>query len=285
MFGLSNSMLFGTPNATNDFVFHYYSANGDTTNPEFVEHYGDGIENYPNLFHILTSPFASSKLLFYLAMVVLICVIAPIILFKVAGKFAVWVYFALSLPHMILYNSTFASFLIIIYFLAYLFFKRKTWAFILFLVLATFTHRWGVYFFAIIFVAEVIEKLIRKLTWEKEWKLPQLSLGVGVLAQDKIFSITKLISVFLNHMNIYFFYLARKSKDWFYWSLILIGLGGAFIIDFRIIILSQISLAIIVGNQLKRNNPSKRFYIICILLMILNFLSFAIETEKFLFFN
>ena len=278
-------MFFDTPNATNDFIFHYYSANGDTDNPEFIEYYGDGLENYPDLFHILTIPFASSKLLFYLIMVVLICVVAPILLNEVAGKFSVWVYFALSLPHMILFNSTFASFMILIYFLAYLFFKRKTWAFILFLTLSLFTHRWGVYFFGIVFIAELIEKFIIKSTWGKQWKLPKISLGVGFLAQDKIFTFTKLISVFLNHMNIYFFYLARKSRNYFYWSLILIGVAGAFIIDFRIIILSQISLAIIVGQQLQKEKPSRKFYIICAFLMILNFLLFAWETERFLLFS
>lgn len=284
VFGLTNFVLFDTPNATNDFVFHYYSANGEINNPEFVEHYGSGLEDYPEFFHVLTSPFASSKLFYYLAMVFLICGIAPFLLYKLAGSFSVWVYFALSLPHMILYNSTFASFMILIYFLSYLLFKRKTWAFVLFGVLASFTHRWGLYFFMIILIAELIESLIKKYEWEKYWKLPRIA-PIGILAQDKIFNFTKLISVFLNHMNIYFFYLARKSRDWFFIILIGVGLCGAVIIDFRILILSQISLAVVVANELEKQNPSKKFYIICVLLMILNFLSFAIETERFLLFN
>ena len=201
VFGLTNSILFDAPNNTNDFVFHYYSANGETNNPEFVEYYGSGLEGYPETFHILTSPFASSKLLYYIAMVFLICGVAPFLLYRLVGKFSVWVYFALSLPHMILYNSTFASFMILIYFLAYLLCKKKLWAFILFGFLASVSHRWGFYFWVVVWIAEVLEKIIIKFTWEKNWKLPVIA-PAGLLLQDNILSFTKVISVLLNHMNI-----------------------------------------------------------------------------------
>lgn len=287
LFGITLSMYFGSPNGTNDFIFHYYRANGDIENPEFTQYYSvEKMSSYPETFHILASPFASQgKLGLYLFAVFLIIVIAPLILFHFKGSIAVWVYYSLSLPHMILYNSTYASFMILIYFLLYLFFKRKLWAFIFFGMLAVITHRWGLYFWAIIWIAEVIELLLIKYKIIEKLKPLKHSAGIGVLAQDKIMSFTKLISVFLNHMNFYFFYLARKSKNYFLWILIIFGIIGAIIIDFRVLILSQVCLPIIVAEELKNKKVSKKFYLICIFLMILNFSLYFLETEKFLFFN
>lgn len=275
LLGITNSMFFGTPNNTNDFVFHYYRANGDTTNPEFTEHYSvEGMSSYPRLFHIATSFFAQNKLLFYIAMVFLICGLMPLLIYKVAGNIAVWVYFALSLPHMVLYNATFASFLILIYFVIYL--KYRTFPALFFLtILAFFTHRWGALFFLAILIAELISSIIKKHEL--------VFAPAGVLLQNKITSFTKIISVLLHHVNFYFLYLARKSKESFYWILILIGFVGAIIIDFRIITLAQISLAIMLGNLYSNKQIPKYFYVIAIILMFFNFVWFFWQTERFLF--
>jgi len=169
--------------------------------------------------------------------------------------------------------------------LIYLLSKRKTSIFVAMTILSAFTHKYGVYFFAMIFVAEIIEKIILKITWGDKWKLPKLNLGVGFLVGQRLVSINMIINVFLNHMNIYFVYIARKSRDYFLWALFLIGLVGSINFDFRIVMLSQISLCLILGKQLEKEKPSRNFYVICILLMLLNFLSFSWQTEKFLLFS
>jgi hypothetical protein len=272
LLGVTNYTLTGTPNNTSDFIHHYYKTTGEIDNPELNGLYDPSqLQNYPDLFHSLVKPFVQNKFSLYIIAVILICLIAPALLYKLAGDFAVIIYFALSLPHMVLFNATFPSFLVFIYILIY-FLNRKNWL-VLFLltILAFATHGFGLTIFAVIWGAEILSL----------FKAPK-NFALGVLVQVMGFTPKNLLNIFLFHMNFYFIWVARKKFTLFYAIIFVVGIV-AIIRDFRVIALSQLVLCVVAGQALKEQKPSKLFWVFVVVFTILNFTNFLIETERFIF--
>lgn len=272
VFGITLFVQTGTINGTNDFIFHFHKAQGTIDAPIVSEFYStEAVENYPSLLHLIATPFAQNELLFYTFAVLLVCLIFPTLLWKLAGDFAVIVYFALSFPHMILFNATFASFLIMIYVLLYLFKRKNVYWFVTLGALALMTHKSGAIVFGLIAIAEFI------YSQKQNFNL------AGLLVGTKATSATQAINLFLNHLNLYFIWIARKNFNTFYLTLFIAGIIGAFLIDFRTVILSQTILCIAVGETIQKQKPTKIFWITTILFTVFNLFSFCLETAKFIF--
>lgn len=271
--GLTNYTLKGTPNGTNDFLAHYYKTTGDIENEKALEYYSpDFLEKYPQVFHILAKPFAVNEFGFYAFAVILVCLIAPALLYKIAGDFAVFIYFAISLPHMILYNATFPSFLIMIYVLIYLL-NRKNWKLLIVLaMLAVVTHKHGFFIFALICFAEMAQIYFT----DKKFL-------AGLLVGVKASTPAQVLMIFINHVNIYFVWIARKKFTIFYSILFGASVIASIFYETRTIILAQIILCVLVGETFQTTKPSKLFWVIWILILLFNFFDFFIGTEKFIF--
>lgn len=276
LLGLTNYTQTGLPNGTNDFIFHWAIVSQDFKDPALLEVYGgvmEGFRQYPNAFHFLVRPISPNPLIFYFWAVIIIVLIAPALLYKIAGKFAVITYFALSLPHMALYSFTLPSFMILIYLLIYLNYRKNYLVFILLSLLATATHQFGIIVFALVAFAELFQKIIKKANLAP----------AGFLNIARADSPTDIANLFLNHLNFYFIWVARKSFDTFYTTIFLFGIAGAIFRDMRIIIISQVILSITCGLALKQHKPTKKYWLLWGFLILFNTLSFVWETERFIF--
>lgn len=273
LLGLANYTLKGTPNGTNDFLAHFYKTTSDFEHPKALEYYSpEFLESYPQAFHVIARPFAFNEYGLYFFAVILVCLIAPALLYKLAGDFAVITYFATSLPHMILYNATYPSFLIMIFALIY-FLHRKNWRILFILTaLALLTHKEGIVVFGIIILAEAIEHFIK-----------DKKIFAGFLVGVKASTPAQAIMLFVNHTNIYFVWIARKKFTIFYTILFCAGVASALFWDMRAIILSQIVLAVLVGETLQAQKPGKFFWAMWLFSILFNLIDFLNGTEKFIF--
>jgi hypothetical protein len=283
LLGLTNSVLFGTPNNTNDFIAHYYKTIGDYENDIAQEYYSTHfLEEYPQVFHILAKPFAINQFGFYAFAVILICLIAPALLYKLAGNFAVVIYFTLSLPHLILFNATFPSFLIMVYFLIYLLNRKNILIYLILFLLSIITHKHGAIVFFLIGLAELTNLYFIKNNFEEKLQGVKYNLGAGFLIGTKFNTPTKFFNMFSNQLNIYFVWLARKKFDVFYLILLFASIYGAIFYDFRTIMLAQIIICVLVGKVFQETKPSKFFWLNVAFFMFFNFFSLLIETQRFI---
>jgi hypothetical protein len=283
LLGLTNSVLFGTPNNTNDFIAHYYKTIGDYENDIAQEYYSTHfLEEYPQVFHILAKPFAINQFGFYAFAVILICLIAPALLYKLAGNFAVVIYFTLSLPHLILFNATFPSFLIMVYFLIYLLNRKNILIYLILFLLSIITHKHGAIVFFLIGLAELTNLYFIKYDLKEKLEHIKYNLGAGFLIGTKFNTPTKFFNMFSNQLNIYFVWLARKKFDVFYLILLFASIYGAIFYDFRTIMLAQIIICVLVGKVFQETKPSKFFWLNVVFFMFFNFFSLLIETQRFI---
>lgn len=283
VFGLTNSVLLGTPNNTNDFVAHYYKTINDFSNPVVQEYYStEFLENYPQVFHLLAKPFASNEFGFYAFAIILICLIAPALIYKLAGNFGVIVYFALSLPHLVIYNATFPSFLIMIYVLIYLLNRRNISIYLLLFLLSIVTHKHGAIVLFLVGIAELTQLYFIKYNLKEKLNNIKYNLGTGFLIGTKFNTPTQLFNMFANHLNIYYLWIARKKIDLFYAILLFASIYGAIFYDFRTIMLAQIIVCVLVGQTLQNKKATNFFWLVTILLLLFNFLSFLVETQRFI---
>lgn len=283
VFGLTNSVLLGTPNATNDFVAHYYKTINNFSNPVVQEYYStEFLENYPQVFHLLAKPFALNQFVFYAFAIILICLIAPALIYKLAGKFGVIIYFALSLPHLVIYNATFPSFLIMIYVLIYLLNRKNISIYLLLFLLSIMTHKHGAIVFLLVGLAELTQMYFVKHNLKEKLNDIKYNLGTGFLVGTKFNTPTQIFNMFANHLNIYYLWIARKKIDFFYAILLFASIYGSIFYDFRTIMLAQIIVCVLVGQTLQSQNATKFFWLVTILLLLFNFLSFLVETQRFI---
>lgn len=283
LLGLTNSVLFDTPNNTNDFIAHYYKTIGDYENQVVSEYYTtDFLENYPQVFHVLARPFAINQFGFYAFAVILICLVAPALLFKLSGNFAVITYFALSLPHLVLYNATFPSFLIMVYFLIYLLHRKNVSIYLILFLLSIVTHKHGAIVFFLIGLAELTNLYFISNNMGGKLEHIKYNLGAGFLVGTKFETPTKLFNLFSNHLNIYFVWLARKKFDVFYLILLFASIWGAIFYDFRTIMLAQLIVCVLIGKVLKEQKATKLFWLNVIIFTIFNLFSFLVETQRFI---
>lgn len=277
LFGLYLFVDRGTPNATNDFVFHYYKVLGGYDNPELFEapFAVATIEAYPDFFHEVVKPFVFNKFWLYFVAVVLVCLVAPLLLYKIAGDFAVILYFSFSLPHMVLYNATFPSFLVFIYILIY-FLHRKDWVILALLTaLASVTHGQGLSLFLLIWFAEIVSMFFSAMKFQNNFAPAFLTAVAGLTFQN-------LANIFLVHLNFYFVWVARKRFEIFYLILFLVGVVSVYK-DFRVIALSQLVICVVAGGALKEQKPTKLFWLLIIIFTVLNFFNFVLGTARFLY--
>ena len=294
VFGLTNSVHLGTPNATNDFVAHYYKTIADFSNPVVQEYYStEFLKNYPQGFHLLAKPFASNEFGFYAFAIILICLIAPALIYKLAGNFGVIIYFALSLPHLIIYNATFPSFLIMIYVLIYLLNRKNISIYLFLFLLSIITHKHGAIVLFLVGLAELtqlyfikynLKEKLNNIKYNLKEKLNNIkyNLGTGFLVGTKFNTPTQIFNMFANHLNIYYLWIARKKIDLFYAILLFASIYGAIFYDFRTIMLAQIIVCVLVGQTLQNQKATKFFWVVTILLLLFNFLSFLVETQRFI---
>lgn len=283
VFGLTNSVLLGTPNNTNDFVAHYYKTINDFSNPVVQEYYStEFLENYPQGFHLLARPFASNEFGFYAFAIILICLIAPALIYKLAGNFGVIIYFALSLPHLVIYNATFPSFLIMIYVLIYLLNRKNISIYLFLFLLSIITHKHGAIVLFLVGLAELTQLYFIKYNLREKLHGIKYNLGTGFLIGTKFNTPTQIFNMFANHLNIYYLWIARKKIDLFYAILLFASVYGAIFYDFRTIMLAQIIVCVLVGQTLQNKKATNFFWLVTILLLLFNFLSFLVETQRFI---
>jgi hypothetical protein len=283
VFGLVNSVLFGVPNNTNDFAFHYYKTIGDFENSVVQEYYSvDFFKEYPSFFHFLAKPFAFNEFGVYAFAIILICLIAPLLIFKLSGVYGVVVYFALSLPHLVIYNATFPSFLIMIYFLIYLFKRKNIQLYLFLLLLSIITHRKGMFFILLIGGIEIICWVFIKYNLKEKLYGMKYNLGAGFLIGNRFDNIFQIFNMFSNHLNFYYVWIVRKKIDLFYGLILLSSIYLSVVYDFRTIMLAQIIICVLVGKLFKFTKPKKFFWLITIFLFLFNFLSFLFETQRFI---
>ena len=294
VFGLTNSVLLGTPNNTNDFVAHYYKTINDFSNPVVQEYYStEFLENYPQGFHLLARPFASNEFGFYAFAIILICLIAPALIYKLAGNLGVIIYFALSLPHLVIYNATFPSFLIMIYVLIYLLNRKNISIYLFLFLLSIITHKHGAIVLFLVGLAELtqlyfikynLKEKLNNIKYNLKEKLNDIkyNLGTGFLVGTKFNTPTQIFNMFANHLNIYYLWIARKKIDLFYAILLFASVYGAIFYDFRTIMLAQIIVCVLVGQTLQNKKATNFFWLVTILLLLFNFLSFLVETQRFI---
>lgn len=277
-FGIFNYYNYGTPNATNDFTFHFYKARGECPK-ELQGLYGVNCSSdYPPLFHLIFNIFSGNELFFYAVMVVLITILVPLMLFNITGnELSVFLYFlGIALPHAIIYNATYPELLILIYLLAYIYIRRKTninkWLCLIILISLSFlTHRYG----AILFTAIILIELILKIK-EKYW------LGFTILNGATLQNPFFLVNAFLLQINpIISVMVLKAKKDKFLLLIALTGFLGAFFLDVRIFQLTEISFILLASQE----DPKINKYLLFGLLLftfIFNFLGFLQQTEKYL---
>ena len=269
VFGALNYLEFGTPNNSNDFYFHFFKAKGEYS-PMLETHYSlQDFQKYPSLFHVLFTPFTANTFVFYLALMVLICVLIPIIIYGINSKwFSVLLYFTVvSLPHMVIYNATYAQALVIVWLLAYILLRKKSKLFyLLFLVLAWLTHREGIILFAIVGFIELLAM------FKQKFALMVILQGVNTRA------FPNLVEIFVLHLNPVVWWLLLKSKkNFFYNALIVVGFVVTWF-DSRTIFISQIGIILSITQK-----PNKWVWLGLLIYLIIYLYSFLGATISLLY--
>ena len=278
LLGLYNYTETGLPNGSNDFLAHWAIISNTINSPEVQNIYGDArnpLSNYPDFLHTILRPFTPNPLWLWVWAVIAICLIAPALIYKLAGDFGVVTYFALSLPHMTLYNFTFPSFTILVLLLVYLLNRKNILLFLFLAVIASQTHSVGLIVFAVVTVAELGQSIVSKT---------KLAFApAGFLTIHRVQTITDVINIFLNHVNFYFIWVARKSFNTFFAIIFVAGIVGAIVREFRVVIISQIILSIVCGLALQKEKPTKKFWAMWGFLILFNTASFVWLIESFIF--
>lgn len=267
LFGFTNLTMFSTPNNSNDFYFHFQKSAG-IYEGETAEYYlKEFYDNYPPLFHIFGKYFSQSLFFFYLGVCLLILVFIPTFLYW-AGKNNIWVtilyFFSISLPHQLIYNSTFAQAMLLLLLSIYLYFRQTKYiclAWIGLAILSIFTHKQGgLPLFIGIGLLELIIWLAKKWDLKKASSFAVLQ-GVSLRADQ-------LASLFFEQTNIWVSYLALKgmiaSKEVFYFGLMVAGFVFSKF-DIRVFALFQIGSIMLASQEILKMQNKKWLILVLIL--------------------
>lgn len=272
LFGALNYIDYGTPNASQDFAFHYARATGAT----------DADPTYPSLFHNLFSFLPiSTPFDFYLLNLFFIAVLIPITLYLATNKSAwsvAFYFFGISLPHLWIYGATypqaFVFFLLIIYLgcRTRASFKERV---ILLAPLAIFAgalHSYGLVLFGLVALAELAEHYLK-----------EKGQALGYLVQANFFDFSKLAEFFLFHLPAPLLYYGLKTKNVFYSSLFVLGLASGFA-DFRGASLAQIAILFACTQSTATMQPKQKklliFFLACMALFF--FANYGLATLNLL---
>ena len=153
----------------------------------------------------------------------------------------------------------------------------------LLLLLSIITHKHGAIVFLLVGLAELTQMYFIKYNLKEKLHGMKYNLGTGFLVGTKFGTPTQLFNMFANHLNIYYLWVVRKKIDLFYAILLFASIYGAIFYDFRTIMLAQIIVCVLVGQTLKNQKATKFFWFVTIFLLLFNFLSFLVETQRFIF--
>jgi len=260
VFGYINYTNYGIINNSQDFDFHWKKIQGLTT------------ESYPALHHTIFSVFAFNELTYYLANIFLITIIIPLFLFKLNKNFwVVFIYFfAVNLPHVLIYGATYPQALILVFFLIYLNNRYNFKLLILLMILAKFTHKSGsILFFGILifeFFYVTFGDLIKK-SFNINGFLP-----AGYLLGTRLNDLRQFCSLIFLALPLPIIYFAFKKlkENAFYIFLVFFSFIAAIINDFRAISIAQIILISCASYGIK--NKSKKIKIGFILFALIQFI-------------
>ena len=257
LLGYLNYANFGIINNGQDFDFHYKRIN-DISDNRF----------YSPLYHLIFKPLAFNQFAFYLANIILILAIVPLLIYLISKRIesVIIFFFGIPLAHMAIFSFIFPQVLIMIYFLIYLLFRKNWLIFIFLTILASFTHSKGFYLFLTILFLEII------LIWLKNFK-PNFKRfavngfsGVVFLIQDT-FKLERLgfyLSVMLPIPLVYFY--LRKFKINFYSGIFVISIITAILSDIRVLWLAELILCLSLGTTFKKM-PQKLKIGFCLFLL------------------
>jgi hypothetical protein len=260
-------LTFGTPNNCNDFYFHFQKSAG-IYEGETAEYYLKSFyDSYPPLFHFYGRWFASNIFLFYIGVCLLILLFIPTFLYW-ASKNNIWVtilYFcSVSLPHQLIYNSTFAQAMLLLLLSIYIYFRQTKYihlAWIGLALLSIFTHKQGG---LPLFIGIGFLELIIFLA--KKWDLRNAS-SFAIL-QGVTLRGDHLASLFFEQSNIWVSWLALKgmvvSKGIFYFGLMVAGFVFCKT-DIRVFALFQIGSIMLASEQILKMENKKWLILVLIL--------------------
>lgn len=274
LIGVLNYSIVGTPNNTNDFIFHYNKTfNGYT--PEVAKYYTEkSFNEYPNLYHLITGKLLPNHLLiFWVFNLGLIVLLIPFLIYLIAKTWGVIIYFAgVSFPYMAIYSAIYPNIVVIILMLVY--FKiRKIWALIPIGVLMIFMHNKGIYLLLIIIIAEIIYFLYKKSTKK---------FNVAFLNLMRVDSMPVLIKLLLTDLNFWLVLKSFKTMNFFYFTIFLASLSFIFV-DFRAVCIAQIVLCVVLGQQFNTQTPNKNYKYLFIILFIFNLIDFILTGQRLLY--
>jgi len=253
-FGFYNLTEFGKINNSQDFNFHFNTIQ----NKDF--------SNYPPLYHFVLSLIPLTAFQFYLINLILICVIIPLLLFKITKKsLNVIGYFCLtSLPHILIFGATFPHALVLVFFLIYLIEKRL---FPLLIILATLTHKSGLMLFIGITGIEVLLSL-----WDyKKIKFDSF-FSVFYLLGERLDTFKNAITVLLNAVPLPLIYFSKKIIDNpLLLFLSITALITAITTDIRAISIIQISLLLSFQTTKKQEKLLIKLFAVYTIYYLINF--------------
>lgn len=272
VFGAFNYLNYGIINNGQDWAFHFDRING----------IDDG-RNYPSLYHYIFSYF-KDPFLFYVANLILILVLTPVILFLITEKFeTLAVYFmAVPLVHMEIFGATFPQAFVILLLLLYILNRLNITLFFVLLFLATYSHSKGsILFFGILLIELAI-------IFFKNFK-PHYFV---FLNPDKLSleSLGHYLMVLLPVPLLYFAFKEFQTKAHeiyaFFGALLVLSVIGSFI-DIRAVCIAQLMLCFLVGEQFfkMKGNLRKGFWLLIIVLLIWNLYDYGLGTWKLIYYN
>lgn len=271
VFGYLNYLDYGKPNNTQDFEFHWNKIKGLTKEP------------YPELHHFIFGFFAFNEYTYYLANLLLIIILIPILLFKLTKNvWSIFIYFfSTSLCHALIYGATYPQALVLVFFLIYLLNRYNYGLLILLTILSGLTHKSGGALFLFIlfyeFISVWLEPLIIKIK-KKDF------LASGYLFGSRLNSFTQIYELlfFVLPFPVIYFGLQKIKKNHLFIFLSAFSLLAAFMYDFRAISIMQICFIILAAEQIKESKPTikKGFILFSITCLILYFYFFILGTIK-----
>jgi len=262
--GIFNFSNFGLVNNSVDWDVHWNKVNDL-----------DYHEGYPSTYHFLFQVFNSSQLFFYGVNLIVICFLIPLLLFLITKTYwsSILYFCGVSLPHVWIYGSTFPQAIIFTLILFYLLNRKNPYVFFGCFVLASILHRHGIYLFALVFGAEIIEFIFNKYLKEK------LYLFV-VLGVEKFNYIHEYL--FFLFMNVSFPVLIFSRsivKNIFY---LVLAIVPFFLLNYdaRILSVTQLAFLVIASPKIAKSEHKWLISFILFWYLILFLLEFAVGTTK-----
>jgi hypothetical protein len=264
-----------------DFLFHYAKISGET------------VHDYRPLYSIIFSIFNSSPFVFYLANLLLITILIPIVLFLIArSAWAILIYFCgISFVHMTLFNATYPAALMMLLFTSYLYLRehfRLNKFYLIFglMFIGYFIHSYGAPLFFAILITELLFEFFQ--FYEIDWnpKKPISSAPVVLAADIMKLDFNHILNLFFNLLPIQIIYFGIKKLNVFEAFLCIASFITTFL-DIRAVIVAEILLCIAASREIKGRNRNLKIAFCLFLAMQLLFylVSYCFETWKIIVLN